>query len=398
MPCPSCGGVHSSEQCPESATATAIPSANSEPESLSDQMSPDDLVEDNDFDTTSDQPAAKPTSRLIEFPGTSRPTVPPWRKELSERVREVQERRAREAAAEAEEAERRRKEQASLSPPQLELLPEDEVPEMNPIVVAALRRIKRAHRKPQAPVPRSQSPSTSVGVASAVSGTTKTDAQASPRAPFAAAAAAKIPTKERAPVSGEAPAPQRATNLVVVPSVIRTQPIPDSSPPPKPKRVISDDATDPALSYLDSILASPTEPVSANQSAPVFARLTAAVSDIVVVGFLSLPFAAILELQNQDWHDAQTLGLMAGMAAVVMFTYLTVTTALTGSTFGMRLVSLRAIDAKTGLIPTGRQSAARALFFILSLATLGLGFLYALVDADGKTAHDHLSRTAVVRA
>src|SRR5205807_1703501 len=195
MPCPSCGGVHSSEQCPESATAAAILSATSEPESLSDQM--------------------------------------------------------------------------------------------NPIVAAALRRIKRAHQTRSAPVPRSQSPSTSVGVARAVSGTTKTDAQPSPRAPLAAAAAAKILNKEREPVSGEAPAPQRATNLLVVPSVIRTQPVPDSSPPPKPKRVISDDATDPVLSYLDSILASPTEQVSANQSAPLFLRLTAAVSDLVVVGFLS---------------------------------------------------------------------------------------------------------------
>jgi uncharacterized RDD family membrane protein YckC len=182
-----------------------------------------------------------------------------------------------------------------------------------------------------------------------------------------------------------------------VPSAVRTQLSSDSSPP-KPKRVISDDAADPALSYLDSILASGTEPVSADQRASVFSRLTAAVSDMFVVGFLSLPFAAILELRNQDWHDPQTLGLMAGIAAVVMFIYLTVTTAVTGSTLGMRLVSLRAIDAKTGLIPTGTQSAARALFYILSLATLGLGFLYALVDADGKTAHDHLSRTTVVRA
>src|SRR5947207_11249594 len=37
------------------------------------------------------------TSTLIEFPGVSR-TVPEWRKQLSQRVREVQERKAREAA------------------------------------------------------------------------------------------------------------------------------------------------------------------------------------------------------------------------------------------------------------------------------------------------------------
>ena len=48
------------------------------------------------------QPDAKrqQTSTLIEFPRTTRP-LPEWRKQLSKRVREVQERRAREAAEEA---------------------------------------------------------------------------------------------------------------------------------------------------------------------------------------------------------------------------------------------------------------------------------------------------------
>src|SRR6185436_1713986 len=40
---------------------------------------------------------ATTTSTLIEFPGMSR-AVPAWRKQLSQRVREIQEQRAREAA------------------------------------------------------------------------------------------------------------------------------------------------------------------------------------------------------------------------------------------------------------------------------------------------------------
>jgi uncharacterized RDD family membrane protein YckC len=359
-------------------------------------MSPDDHLEDDSFDAPVDPPTAKPTSRLIPFPGTSRSTVPQWRKELGERVREVQERRAREAAAEAEEAERRRKERANLLPPPLELLPEAEIEEVNPIVAAALRRIERAHQTPAAPARHSQSATTDVAVASAVSGTEETDAPAVQRATVAAAAPAKITTEERASEGEQAPAP-RARNLVVVPEAVPTEPAPDSSLP-KPRRVISDDPNHPALSYLDSILSTGTEKAPADRRAPIFSRLTAAASDVVVVGFLSLPFAAILELQNLNWHSPRTLGLMAGLAAVVMFIYLTVATALTGRTLGMRLVSLRAIDAKTGLIPTGTQSATRALFYILSLATLGLGILYALIDADGKTVHDHFSRTAVVQA
>jgi len=71
--------------------------------------------------------------------------MPEWRKELSERVREVQEKRAREAAREAAEAERQRVE-AAINPPQLELLPPAQLPAMNPLVVAALKRIERAHQ------------------------------------------------------------------------------------------------------------------------------------------------------------------------------------------------------------------------------------------------------------
>ena len=56
---------------------------------------------------TPTQPREK-KSTLIEFPGVSRSSVPEWRKEISERVREVQERRAREAAREAADAERQR--------------------------------------------------------------------------------------------------------------------------------------------------------------------------------------------------------------------------------------------------------------------------------------------------
>src|SRR5215475_8054187 len=94
--------------------------------------------------------ATEKRSTLIEFPGVSRNSMPEWRKELSERVREVQEKRAREAAREAAEAERQRVEAAINPPqlelPQLELLPPAPMPAMNPLVAAALKRIERAHQ------------------------------------------------------------------------------------------------------------------------------------------------------------------------------------------------------------------------------------------------------------
>jgi multidrug transporter EmrE-like cation transporter len=63
----------------------------------------------------------------------------------------------------------------------------------------------------------------------------------------------------------------------------------------------------------------------------------------------------------------------------------------------MSLVSLRAVDVDTGLAPTTKQSVTRAIAYMLSLATMGLGIAYAIFDAEGRTAHDHLSGTAVIR-
>jgi len=87
--------------CPHSATvaATALAFSPQEVESETDEA-----IALMDARSELEQPARteRPVSRLIEFPGVTRRPVPQWRKELGERVREVQERRARESAAEAE--------------------------------------------------------------------------------------------------------------------------------------------------------------------------------------------------------------------------------------------------------------------------------------------------------
>ncbi|HYG08941.1 MAG TPA: hypothetical protein VD835_03095, partial [Pyrinomonadaceae bacterium] len=107
--------------------------------------------------------AATATSTLIEFPGV--PPKPQWRKELSERVREIQQRRALEAAREAEAsapqndghissgisddptADMLSGANAEASAPPLGLVPPPpDAPQPNPLVVAALKRIERARQ------------------------------------------------------------------------------------------------------------------------------------------------------------------------------------------------------------------------------------------------------------
>ena len=112
---------------------------------------------------------------------------------------------------------------------------------------------------------------------------------------------------------------------------------------------------------------------------------------------LFTPFAAIIELTSGNWHDPRVAASLGGIVLTIMFLYGTVSVAFSGRTWGMTLFGLRAVDWRTGLIPTTGQCARRALAYIISLATLGLPLLPALFDSEGRTAHDRLSRTVVVK-
>ena len=334
----------------------------------------------------STSPAEK-KSTLIEFPGVTRNSLPEWRKELSERVREVQEKRAREAAREAAEAERLRMQEA-IDPPQLELLPPAPMPAMNPLVAAALKRIERAHQ----PAPRENRQSRST-LATAVayapereenemSETVPPDPQLAFQ-PEVAVVEPPLPPVEKTPV-------EKPHHLAVVPL---------SEPPPlpprveRPKRLIVDD--DPALNYLDSISRTVRVDDIATKSASPSRRLVCAVLDLIFCALLSSPIALAMYLTGSNLRDMQVIAVLAGSAVVVTFIYLTLMTALTGRTWAMRLLSLRIIDTKTGLIPTGGQSIGRSIVYLFSLATV-VGILIALVSREGYTAHDRFTRTAVV--
>ena len=119
---------------------------------------------------------------------------------------------------------------------------------------------------------------------------------------------------------------------------------------------------------------------------------------MIVIGILCAPFAAVTELADKNWQDLFVVMMAVGILSLVAFLYLTISIALTGRTLGMRVFSLRVVDARTGLIPTGSQAAGRALIFVVSLLTLGIATLFALLDSDKRTAHDRLTRTAVILA
>lgn len=384
MQCPACGALQKIgvEQCP----VCEAPVSNSTPDSRQSGLNPTQSLRTHIAQTvvaaTNGAQNQPPTSKLIEFPGVSRSPLPQWRKDLSERVREVQERRAREAA----EEESGEKDEARSSAPQLELLPQADVAPLNPLVSAALRRIERAHS-----ATRTMNRSTSAP-ASALAYAPENEYSVDSLPEFDAAFGSSEPEDYDHTLPTTEPAqPEKVHNLVVVaPQATRTE------TKPKPRRLIVDN--DPALNYLDAVPTTLRVDVAKQDQASAFSRLLAAIVDLMVVALLCAPFAAAVELVDANWQGFRLLAIAAATFSVVSFLYLTISTALTGRTVGLRLFSLRIVDSRTGLIPTGKQSAGRALVYVASLLTLGLVALYALIDRDKRTAHDRLARTAVVGA
>jgi hypothetical protein len=152
MQCAACLGVYADalDACPR---CQQTPAPAPQPAAAASAM--------NDSPKEMSKTTPSTTSTLIEFPGVTR-NRPAWRKELSERFREIQQRRAREAALEAEgdfgaaAAPENFGVAGHLDPPgagassaaettQLGLVPPlPDAPAMNPIVAAALRRLERA--------------------------------------------------------------------------------------------------------------------------------------------------------------------------------------------------------------------------------------------------------------
>lgn len=90
------------------------------------------------------------------------------------------------------------------------------------------------------------------------------------------------------------------------------------------------------------------------------------------------------------------LAVIAFIIGVFVLLYFGVMTALTSSTPGLLWMGLE-IRALNGQEPGVREAAWRAVGCLISAGALMLGFLWAVVDADGLTWHDRMSGTFIAR-
>jgi uncharacterized RDD family membrane protein YckC len=400
MQCPSCGAISETNDCctdivfervteqEQSDWATVNVSSVTVNQSLH-SHSLNDSTMNSASDLRNSSEARKST--LIEFPGVNRTPVPQWRKELSERVREVQERRAREAR-EAVELEQTQTKAADLQH-QLELLPAVEAPPMNPLVAAALKRIERAH----------QPDHIETGQAVNMLATAVAYAPACEENELEIPSAQVLEVESEKPVetlleTEQLPLTEKNYSLTVVQALEEPRAeIQAQEPPSIPKRLIVEDPNDPALNYLDSISRTIRVEEADTQRASAFRRLVCALVDLLICALLTAPIALAMELTGTSIKDPYAIQVLAGCLVIVTFIYLTLSTALTGRTLAMRLLALRIIDTKTGLIPTGSQSVGRSFLYLGSLALAGVGILASLVSREGYAVHDRLTRTAVIR-
>jgi uncharacterized RDD family membrane protein YckC len=90
--------------------------------------------------------------------------------------------------------------------------------------------------------------------------------------------------------------------------------------------------------------------------------------------------------------DAWLVQLIALLTVAVFFCSFWIKS---GQTLGMQAWRIKLVDF-SGAQASPRQAVVRCLGALLSAACLGLGYLWCLVDRNGRYWHDYLSKTELV--
>ncbi|MDR3389278.1 MAG: RDD family protein [Rudaea sp.] len=133
--------------------------------------------------------------------------------------------------------------------------------------------------------------------------------------------------------------------------------------------------------------------------APLHLRLCAGLYDLLpllgvwfVAGLLALLVTGGALDPHRGGHKLVVQSLVSGLTAG----YFVLSWARGGQTIGMRAWRLRVVGADGSRLPAAR-ALLRFLVALLSLAALGAGFWWALIDAQKRTWHDMAAHSMMVR-
>ena len=122
-------------------------------------------------------------------------------------------------------------------------------------------------------------------------------------------------------------------------------------------------------------------------------RLMAAAADASMIAIALGLFLAIFYLSGgRIVFTRSSLVLFGGVIAAVVFLYRMLWCLGGGDTPGMRFAGLRLVDFD-GRRPEREQRTIRLAASLLSIVSAGLGLVWALVDEENLTWHDHISKT-----
>ena len=147
---------------------------------------------------------------------------------------------------------------------------------------------------------------------------------------------------------------------------------------------------------LDLRAPAPQEKKAVNDDAPVArpaTRLQAALLDaaFVAAGMTLAALAFYVAGGRFQWSGKVVAPYLGACLAVAMFYHL-FWAVLGRESAGMRLVGLHSLTFD-GQAPDWRRLTLRFVFFFLGIGAVGVGLLWALVDDEALTMHDHMSKT-----
>lgn len=134
-----------------------------------------------------------------------------------------------------------------------------------------------------------------------------------------------------------------------------------------------------------------------DDQAPFAYRFNAGLFDLLITSFASMVLLAPFMLLGGNWFTVSGLFAFLATCSIVTFIYLTTTIGLFGKSFGMHLFAIEMIDGEGEEYPTLHQAAVSSSVFLLSLALGGVGFLTCCFDEDRRAIQDIVSNTLVVR-
>ena len=196
--------------------------------------------------------------------------------------------------------------------------------------------------------------------------------------------------------------PQPGPKVVPIPTMTPVRPSAgakrDTGRPPvprTPRRGLNDHQQSLDFSDADVRLDMRVEAViycDAPVALPMHRFIAAAVDASMIVIGLGLFLGVFLLSGGHLVFNKQVAPLFVGMVGVLWVMYHMLWCLADGDTPGMRFAGLRVVNFD-GLIADREQRGIRQAAYVVSVLSAGVGLLWALVDEENLTWHDHISKT-----